>query len=265
MAALALDWTPLIEALEKFSARASIRARASALRPLQSVVEKAWATHFRRQGEWWIENHLPRLRSLVEAAQPLPGPGERALDALDDFDADRAMSVTLTQVGRAMEAGAARAFATLEAGLSFTLSNPRAAHHMDQIGANLVRGLNLTSRDRLRTLLTEGIESGWSYSRLASRVRVLFADFSRSRALTIARTELGNAYSEATVIVGDSLRAQGLQVEKRWVAVQNEPGEPCRVNANQGWIPMGQVFSSGDVRPLQHPNCKCALVVRTRT
>lgn len=265
MAALTLDWAPLLEALGKLSLSAIIRSKDRILRPLRRTLEAAWAHWFRQQGAWWIEERLHRLRTLVEAAQPLPGPGERALADLDDFPNDgRALRITLTAAGQAMEGSASRTIAQLGLGINFDLKNPRAVHYMDQVGANLVRGLNRTSRDRLRTLLSEGIENGWSYSRLASRVRVLFADFSRARALTIARTELGNAYSEVTVIVGDSLRAQGLQVEKRWVAVQTDPGEPCRVNANQGWIPMNATFSSGDARPLQHPRCKCVLVLRTR-
>jgi hypothetical protein len=266
VAALALDWTPLLEALAALSDKGLIRQRNRFLAPLQRGVESAWARFFRQQGAWWIEERLPRLRTLVEAAQPLPGPGERELAALDDFTDDgRAVRITLTAVGQGLEGGAARAIAQLGLSMSFDLTNPRAIFYMQQAGGNLVRGLNQTSRNRLRAVLVEGIENGWSYGRLASRVRVLFADFSRARALTIARTELGNAYSESTVIVGDSLRAQGLQVEKRWIAVQTEPAEPCRVNANQGWIPMNRAFASGDARPLQHPRCRCGLVLRTRS
>lgn len=259
-----IDWLPLLEATDRLSGQSLRRSQERFLAPLRRQVTSAWARYFRRQGAWWIEEHLPTLRLLVEAAVPLPGRGEQVIRALDEYDdGGRALEVTLQAAGRAMETAASRAIAQLGAQISFTLANPRAVAYMDRVGANLVAGLNRTSRDQLRTVLAQGIDAGWSYGRLATAIRRKFDDFSRSRALMITRTELGNAYTEGTAIIGRDLQAQGLRMEKRWIALADDRVEPeCSANAAQQWIPMNATFSGGTAQPLQHPLCRCSIILR---
>lgn len=251
----------LLEATDDLLARAIRRSQNRALALSIRRIERAWRLYFQRQGAWWLSEYLPSLSIFLEAK--LPSKVEKATEALAAFDAAAPASTTLAQIGIAMQTAAAELAKRLETVVSFDLANPRAAEYMRRKGAELVTKINETSRKRLRTLLTAGIDEGWSYGKVASAIRREFQDFSRRRALLIATTEAGNAYTEGMAIVGHDLQARGLKMQKRWIATRGPCPEICGPNSAASWIPMGQWFPSGADQPLGHPRCRCALDLRS--
>jgi hypothetical protein len=169
----------------------------------------------------------------------------------------------IAAIKKALAAAGKAQIATLGTDISFDLANPRAVEYMKKHGAELVTKINETSRDELGTLLSNSIDTGTSYDDLARSIGDLFDDFSRNRALTIARTELGNAYEYGNSLAVNQMQDAGLDMEKSWLTDGNADDE-CADNEDQGWIAYDDTFASGDDEPLAHPNCKCCAQYRTK-
>jgi len=153
---------------------------------------------------------------------------------------------------------------------SFTLANPAAVEYLNQYGARLVAGINNTTKEGLRTLISKATDEGWSYSKTSKEIRSMFDGFSerkpqlhiRNRAEGIAVTECGNAYEEAQFIQAQGLQMAGLPMEKHWLITGGPVCDDCLANAEAGWIPLDQPYPSGHLRPLAHPYCRCSEEVR---
>lgn len=128
--------------------------------------------------------------------------------------------------------------------------------------AELVKGINDTTRDMLRKVIANGIAEQRGVPGTAADIRKAVADMSGYRAKSIATTEINGAMSQATL---DKIKHVGLEY-KRWVARTN-CCPICAKNKGQGAIPVDQAFSSGVQRPPAHPGkCRCAIVgVRKET
>ena len=50
-----------------------------------------------------------------------------------------------------------------------------------------------------------------------------------------------------------------LQPAKAWIADGPDPCATCKANADDGAIPVGEAFESGDMEPPAHPHCECGL------
>lgn len=126
------------------------------------------------------------------------------------------------------------------------------------IGKNANGGeLADTTRDMLRTTITQAEEEGWSNARLRAELEDNYA-FSRSRADTIARTEMKTADSEGAMA---GWKASGLKMKKEWVRSADESEcDICEANEAQGPIDLNDTFESGDETSPAHPNCECAVL-----
>ncbi len=131
-----------------------------------------------------------------------------------------------------------------------------AENSLEQIG----KDLDETTVNEIRTILEDGLENETAFSKIVTEIKQAGA-FSRDRAERIAVSEIGNAFSQGTLGVGKDLSADGLDMEKSWLA-EADACPICEDNANDEWIDIDEDFSSGDDAPLAHPNCLCALLVR---
>lgn len=145
----------------------------------------------------------------------------------------------------------------------FSLKNPRAVEYLENCGAELVSGIDETSKNQLRIILERGAKQGWSYEKLALAIRKEFTDWSRKRARLIAITEIGNAYQRGNLIVGQNLAAAGLKMEKSWLARPNSC-PLCLDNQADGWIDVNQEHSSGVMCPGAHPGDRCVELYRRK-
>lgn len=176
-------------------------------------------------------------------------------------------------VQTALWQGAASMIADVGMSIRFDLKNPRAVKYLEQYGAQQVTKINDTTRDYLNTLLTQAANEGWSYDRTAEAITERYSEFAigkpqahiDSRAHLIAVTETGNANLEGQMIVARDLQNAGIEMEKSWSTVGDDKvSDGCRTNEADGWIALDKPFSSGHMRPLRFPGCRCELMTRVK-
>lgn len=114
-----------------------------------------------------------------------------------------------------------------------------------------------TTRDGLRSAVTDAIERGDSTDDLASAISDSYG-FSDARAETIARTELAHAHVQGNL---DAWDQSGVVSGKESILADTHPQEDvCDDNEAAGVIDLDGEFPSGDEGPPYHPNCLCALL-----
>jgi hypothetical protein len=243
--------------------------KARAVRPLERSLEKGAAAFFKAEGAEF-------LKRLATLATRFPGTEGAVLVMMRDWSPllDEASGVTAETLLNAWEAAAGAAlvkggnhlFASLGADLVFTLEHPRVSAYLAQNAAVLVTKVDDTTRAALNRLITAGQEAGWSYDRIAREIRRQFAEFAAgrpqqhiaSRAHLVAVTEVGEAYEASAFMGAQEMASLGLMMVKRWVTVGDERvSEGCRRNEADGWIGLEQAHSSGHMKPLRFPGCRC--------
>jgi len=231
------------------------------VRPLEAKLQKAMRKAFTAQGNAFLDGLAARRGEFSEALTQA--------DWLQIFDQAAALTYNLfldpleaTAIA-GLTAGATAVIADLEIATTFDLANPRAVQYINAHGAETVTGLEDVSRDRLRTLLAEGLDEGWSYNKTAREIRALFTDMSRTRSTVIATYESGMAYESGSFMVAQDLSNGGLVIQKQWLSVNDAKVEQhCLDNQAQGWIPFDEPYSDGSMHPLSHPNCRCTNLLR---
>lgn len=114
-----------------------------------------------------------------------------------------------------------------------------------------------STRDMIRSTIVQAEEEGWSNARLRAEIEDNYA-FSKSRASTIARTEMKTADSQGAMA---AWKASGLKMKKEWVRSAGESEcDICEANEAQGPIDINDSFESGDDTAPAHPNCECAVL-----
>lgn len=133
-------------------------------------------------------------------------------------------------------------------------ANEGAIDWAEEHAAELIDGIDDTTAEGLRGLITGALEDGASNSELADRIAA-FTGFDDARAERIARTETANADVAGNL---EGWRASGVVTGKRWLP-DSDPCPECKENADKGVIGLDEDFPSGDDGPAAHPNCECDL------
>lgn len=263
----------LLEALEAFLREASKARKARALAPLDAKLERLVAAHFRRQGDLFLARFVSLKGTIAEADAPKPDVDwEDLWHAVADETSPDLVDVLQQYIQLALPLGAKAIQEDLGITAAFDLKNPRAVAYLDAHGAELVKGIDDTTRDELRTLISDMTANGESYDAVAKAIQEKFDGFAdgrpqqhiESRAHMVAVTEMGNAYAAGNKAVADDLADGGLVIEKSWQTMGDDRvSDECLANEAQGWIPNEQAFSSGDDVPLAHPGCRCDCYYRT--
>lgn len=132
--------------------------------------------------------------------------------------------------------------------------NTRAVLFAQDRGAELVTDIEATTREQLRSVVTEAIEEGWSNTQTRAAIRDSFS-FSDSRADMIARTEIAKADARGNFI---AYQESGVVSGKTWLlSNDHDQDDECNDNADAGIIDLDDAFPSGDTEPPAHPNCEC--------
>lgn len=116
-----------------------------------------------------------------------------------------------------------------------------------------------TTRERVRALVAQAEENGWSNDRLADNIREAYV-FSPERADVIARTETAFADVAGNMI---AYRESGIVAGKRWILANHGDEkccEDCEANVADGVIGLDDDFTTGDDAPPAHPNCRCDVI-----
>lgn len=119
--------------------------------------------------------------------------------------------------------------------------------------AKLVTQMDEETKHRLAQVIRDGIKNKRGIPGLQRDIRHSFTNMSKTRATMIARTETNDALSQAFMDKAHAMNIEG----KEWLTF--DPCPICEGNATDGVIPIDQSFSSGDMRPPAHPNCRCSL------
>ena len=265
--------------------------RQSRLVPLETRLERALEKVFRAQGrafirlfervkgEVWPLDEDQWLRPLLQAqteTRPMFLAAIRPVveAAMLQGIAHAAEQVTIKE---AREAGLEDYLTpiaiepTVAGSIRFDLGNPRAVQYIDDHGAALVTRVDATTREYIKGVIAKGTDRGWSYDEMARQITSRYAEFAvgrpqehiKSRAHLIAVTEVGNAYSEGNLQMAQRIAGAGIPMEKKWDTMGDERVDAeCLANAAEGWIPLDQAFSSGHLRPLAHPACRCDLLIQ---
>lgn len=163
----------------------------------------------------------------------------------------------------AIAAGYKLGTADLALDYAFDLKNVRAIEWAAAHAEEAIEGINATSRDAVRRVIANAIETGASYTDTANAIRELTA-LSVERAEKIAVFEAAKAYEWANNDVAAELRDNGLEMEKAWLSAQDDKVDPeaCAPNEDQGWIPLSEPFASGDDTAPAHMGCRCTTLYR---
>ena len=121
-----------------------------------------------------------------------------------------------------------------------------------------VTGITETVRDQLRVTLQEAIDHGESAVDMANRVQDVM-DIARGRAMTIARTEMGTAYSNGRMI---GMKQAGIN-EHEWLSAKDDAVRPTHQIDGEK-VQVGEPFSNDLLYPLDPAgpaeeviNCRC--------
>lgn len=254
--------------------------RDRALRPRERKLAAALGKAFRAQGKAFMAR-LDARRHKIETTEsktldlsggPTPVVFREAIEefgwekdfaaaalaSLQAFEAPLSMLVT-----EMLDIGIRQVIADFAIGVSFNVKHPLAVEYIKAHSAELVAGIDVTTKAQLRTLIGKAVDEGWSYSRLAKGIRGKFADYAGPRATKIAVHEMGMAYEQGSLMGANAMADEGLTMEKSWLTVGDlRVEDTCANNEGQGWIPLGDSFGSGDDAPLAHLGCRCTMLTR---
>ena len=133
-------------------------------------------------------------------------------------------------------------------------------HAADLVGRSEdpVWALTDSTRDMIRGTIATGMSDNLSAEDIADLLEDAYA-FSPERAGLIAMTEIAQANSEGALDGYREAADIGVKVRKSWLMLE-DACPVCQENADEGPIDLEEEFSSGDMTPPGHPNCRCVLV-----
>lgn len=154
-----------------------------------------------------------------------------------------------------------RAQLGFDAKRTFSLANPRAVAFFRKTGGSVdyIRDIQETTKESLKTVITTGLDEGWSYSQTAREIRKLYdGPITVKRAQLIATHEAAQAYEYGNFAFGKSIEDDGIIMRKRWVTSHDDRvSDGCQENEDAGAIPLDEDFPSGDQTPPRFPGCRC--------
>jgi len=264
--------TSLRDLLESITALTKIWKRDRALKPIETKLARQMAKAFRAHRAVFMrefERVGPGILGEASAPHPIEGALETAYQAtLADF-----LGPIEEAAGAAIAAAAKHRVAEFGIDYAFDLKNPRAVRAIRDRAAAAVTEIDATTRDEIARIITQGMEEGYNYQKVARQIVAKYEEFGlgkpqahiRNRAELIAVTEAAEAYETGNRLVIDEMTAVGLVMEMSWSTVGDaRVSEGCIANAAVGWIPVDQLFPSGHQHPPRFPGCRCATLYRRR-
>lgn len=101
---------------------------------------------------------------------------------------------------------------------SFNVLSPIVIDHIENAAGDLIEGINVTTRNAIRSALQEGVLAGEGPRQLANRISDVMRDATRRRAITIARTEVARSANFAR---WQGMAQSGVVFRRRWVTARD--------------------------------------------
>lgn len=152
------------------------------------------------------------------------------------------------------------------------LNLPVPATQLQQLYTRTFENLRTISREAaepVRETLTRGLAEGWNPEKMATALNQELQSVNRSRLRTLARTEVINSHSEATL---DRYESAGVDVvsHSEWATADDDRVCPiCRPlegreftvdEMRDGSFELPGVSFEIQLRPPAHPNCRCTIM-----
>lgn len=130
---------------------------------------------------------------------------------------------------------------------------------IDQHVGDMVKGITDTSKAVLRAEITAGVEAGESVRDIAKRLRGVGENWSDTRAMLIARTEVASAFNAAHQLSAEQIVSEfDVQMVKTWRSAGDSRVRPDHREMDGETVPIDQRFSNGLMQPGE-PNCRCVV------
>ena len=147
-------------------------------------------------------------------------------------------------------------------GITFNITDPEAIAFLSNKNLK-IRGIIQTVKNQIQSELVDAYQRGTTIDQMADRIRNVF-DVAKSRARTIARTEITGAMAEGRAI---ALNRSGFK-QKEWFTAMDEKVRTShqamhgqRINVGESWVlPSGVTLrhpSDYDGPPAEVINCRC--------
>ncbi len=234
--------------------------------PLENLMIRRTRQLFKQQEKEVIEN-LYRIKSFF-------GTQQKQNDDLvefiifDRYTWDRIFSEeTIDIFTEAYGAGIDRAIALMGITFDYTVDNPRAVELIRNKNMRFAEQVNNTTIEQLKEELIAGFQNGESIEKLAERVKTVFEYATKSRCLTIARTEVIGATNAG---ITDTYRLSGVVEYKEWLTARDEKVRPEHIAADGQIVKIDEMFTVGG-EVLKFPgdpngspgnivNCRCTVL-----
>jgi HK97 family phage portal protein len=225
--------------------------------------------------DWTEETKTTHWKARDDPRQKLEAIAEKAIAELFNADSKRsdyqpdeaAWIATMTM----LYDETTKSFAELEGRelvanqkASYTWFDPkRLSKWIKQTAAETIKGILETTRDRIKKEIQASITANETTVQFASRIKDLYSSWSTSRAVTIARTEIGRA-ANAGSFEGATSIAEQLQtkLQKSWISSRDYRVREEHILLDGETVSAEETFSNGRMYP-DEPNCRCVVAYRT--
>lgn len=184
----------------------------------------------------------------------------RLLDALPDLDEETRLLYErlLPQYVTTMSTRWSEAARQVGLDVSFDIAQPEVERFLRDQAGQRIRGIEETTREKIREALADGIREGEDLNDLIRRVGDVFDEAKGSRAVVIARTEaLESSNRAAFIAYGEA----GVPMLEWLLAPDYDPAEDdgeCEPFDGK-IVAVGTEFAPGVQYPPLHPQCRCAI------
>lgn len=146
---------------------------------------------------------------------------------------------------------------------TFNVDPSDALKYANEFAWKRIRWVDEYTQKRINGLISQGIESGWWYNKLADALQRDYS-FSDYRARLIASQEIWEAYLNWKDRQFARYTSEyGQKWWKKWISHRDDrTTDGCLSNDNQGWIPYDQEFQSWHMKPTRFVWCRCNCVYR---
>ena len=240
---------------------------------IQATMEKQTSQLFAREGRL-ILGLLVQQKSVFPESrlqEDIQSVLDSILGEVELIVSPKLRSIIRTGDSASLEQGITSTANSMSVKATFGVQSERAQSWLNGHAAEMVSDINETTRNEMATIVRNSMENNWSYNQTAKEIASRFSQFAvgkpqqhiESRAHLVAVTEVGNSYEQGSLMLAEELQSEGLTMEKYWHNIGDDRvSDGCRLNTDEGWIPIDQLHATGDMKPLRFPGCRCVELYR---
>lgn len=233
-------------------------------------LERSWERTMRRLFSRQVESTIARLEGK-RGRQAYERAGESIPDPSTIFDPGFWTATTEEIAQGLYEAVFAVGGARIsdQFGIAFDIAAPYAEMFVAARANQLAGQVTTTTYDAIKATMNEGVAAGEGIPDLAGRVREVFAQATKVRARTIARTEVISAYNGSAVTVASQLPVD-VAAGQEWIATRDGRTRESHAEMDGAQVRVGQAFDNGLAYPgdpsgdaAETVNCRCTIAFLT--